>query len=178
MASNNAQVDEWLSLYGDPDLNLASVLCDDHPPESVAFTFIDSEDLSSADMTFGELRAESTRLAAALKLRGVEAGDRVPVLMGKRRELVISLLALWRLGAVHVPLFTAFAKGAIELRVYGSGARLVLTEPSQIAKLDGIDVEVLDVVTEYVAITAIEEPAVHSVAVGASGTMVHKLLKV
>lgn len=36
-------------------------------------------------------------------------GDQIAVLTGKRFELVVSLMAIWRLGAVHVPLFTAFA---------------------------------------------------------------------
>ena len=40
-------------------------------------------------------------------------------MMSKREELVITLLALWRLGAVHVPLFTAFAAGAARMRIEG-----------------------------------------------------------
>lgn len=37
-------------------------------------------------------------------------------MMGKSAELVIALLGIWRLGAVQVPLFTAFAPGAIAVR--------------------------------------------------------------
>jgi len=43
--------------------------------------------------------------------------------MPKRPELVVTVLAIWRLGAVHVPLFTAFARGAITLRVESAAAR-------------------------------------------------------
>jgi len=60
----------------------------------------------------------------------------VAVLMRKRLELVVSLLAIWRLGAVHVPLFTAFAPGAIDMRLRSSRVRLVISEPSQRAKLE------------------------------------------
>ncbi|MCB0029025.1 MAG: AMP-binding protein, partial [Anaerolineales bacterium] len=38
-------------------------------------------------------------------------------------ELVIATLGLWRLGAVHVPLFTAFGLQAIKYRVEHCGAR-------------------------------------------------------
>ncbi|MBT2271631.1 AMP-binding protein, partial [Rhodococcus qingshengii] len=123
-------------------------------------------------VTYGELREKSTRLATALAGRGVSHGDRVPVLMTKRVELVVVLLALWRLGAVHVPLFTAFAKGAIELRVEGSRAELVITETTQLHKLDGIEVATLDVVEQFDALLADSEPLEQSVAVGGDGVFV------
>jgi acetyl-CoA synthetase len=74
-------------------------------------------------------------VATALSELGVRPGDRVATLLGKSVDLVVTVLALWRLGAVHVPLFTAFAPPAIAARIARSGTRVVVTEPGQRAKL-------------------------------------------
>ncbi|MCC3289927.1 AMP-binding protein [Arthrobacter sp. zg-Y1110] len=112
----------------------AALLCDRHPADSVAFTVIE-QDLSSTDLTYGELQAGSERAAAAFARLGVRRGDRVATLMGKSGDLVTVLLGLWRLGAVHVPLFTAFATPAISVRLSASGARLVVADENQLAKV-------------------------------------------
>jgi acetyl-CoA synthetase len=56
--------------------------------------------------------------------------------MGKSRDLLCLLVGIWRLGAVHVPLFTAFAPPAIAFRLQGSGAKVVVCDAAQEAKLD------------------------------------------
>jgi acetyl-CoA synthetase len=66
---------------------------------------------------------------------GVSPGDRVATLMGKSTEYLVTLMAIWRLGAVHVPLFTAFAPSAIALRLAGSAAKIVVCDENQQAKL-------------------------------------------
>jgi len=104
----------------------------------VAVTVVES-DLSARDLTYGELRERSSRLAAALADLGVGPGDAVGTLMGKSVELVVTVLAIWRRGAVHVPLFTAFAPPAIVMRLKGSDARIVVVDADQRAKLDPSD---------------------------------------
>ncbi len=165
------QVAAWLAAYDTPDADVAYLVCDRHERDRVAFTFI-ALDLSTRDMTYGELTEQSRRLATVLAEHGVKRGDRVPVLMSKRPELVLTLLALWRLGAVHVPLFTAFATGAIEVRVEGSAAKLVVVEPSQRAKLDPLTgFEVLEIGPELDAQVAAAQPLAANVAVGGSEPM-------
>jgi acetyl-CoA synthetase len=44
-------------------------------------------------------------------------GDRVAGLMPRTPELLVTILATWRLGAVYQPLFTAFGPKAIEHRL-------------------------------------------------------------
>jgi acetyl-CoA synthetase len=66
---------------------------------------------------------------------GVGEGDRVATLMGKSAELVVAMLAIWRLGAVQVPLFTAFAPAAIAARTIGNGTKVVIADAAQRAKL-------------------------------------------
>lgn len=164
-------VDAWLAAYDVPDADVAHLVCDRHDPDAVAFTYI-SDDLSAEDVTYGRLTERSRRLATVLAEHGVGAGDRVPVLMGKRRELVETLLAIWRLGAVQVPLFTAFATGAIQMRVEGSAAKLVVTEASQRSKLDPIEgIEVLEVGEGLDTRIDAAAPLADNVAVGGTGPM-------
>ncbi|WP_280401341.1 AMP-binding protein [Nocardia carnea] len=133
-ADPNARVRELLDCYDRADVCAAELLCDRHPADSVAFTVIES-DLSAVDLTYGELRERSERFAAALAGLGVGPGDRVATLMAKSADLVVALLGIWRRGAVHVPLFTAFAPPAIAFRLQASGAALVIADPDQAGKL-------------------------------------------
>jgi len=129
-----ARVRELLALYDTPQACAAELLCDRHPADAVAFTVVES-DLSSTDLTYGWLREQSTRFAAALADLGVEPGDCVATLMGKSADLVVALLGIWRRGAVHVPLFTAFATPAIAFRLEASGAKVVISDENQLDKL-------------------------------------------
>jgi acetyl-CoA synthetase len=135
VTSPDDRVVDLLGIFGHPGACAAELLCDRHPAAAVAFTVVEP-DLTVREVTFGELRDSSARLATALAGLGVGRGDRVATLMGKSAELVISLLAIWRLGAVQVPLFTAFAPQAIATRISGNGTKAVITDPAQRAKLD------------------------------------------
>ncbi|MFJ9006092.1 AMP-binding protein [Streptomyces canus] len=129
------RVAELTATFADPSVDVAWLLCDQHPADRVAFTVVDAAGEPSA-LSFGELAADSHRCARALQGLGVGPGDRVATLMGKSTDLVTVILAIWRLGAVYVPLFTAFAPQAIALRLEGSGARVVVVDPDQRHKLE------------------------------------------
>lgn len=175
MFASSTRVDEtvhaWLAAYDTPDACVAELLCDRHDPASIAFSFVEP-DMSSFDMTYADLAERSKRLATVLAARGVGAEQRVAVLIGKRAELVITLVALWRLGAVHVPLFTAFATGAIEMRVVDAGVRLVVTEPAQRPKIEPIDgIEIIETGPELDGLIDAAEPHAEPVAVGGAGAL-------
>jgi acetyl-CoA synthetase len=134
MAPPLDRVVELVSRYSDPRASAAHLLCDQHDPEAIAYTLV-AQDLSASEIKYGMLRTDSERLAQALAALGMGAGDRIATLMGKSRAYLTTLLAIWRLGAVHVPLFTAFAPPAIDLRLQGSGCKLVVCDGVQRAKL-------------------------------------------
>lgn len=142
MTDMTTYVEDLISQYSSPQASAAELLCDRHPADAVAFTVI-AADLTSRDITYGELRIRSEQGAAALAALGVQRGDAVATLMGKSAELVFTLLSIWRLGAVHVPLFTAFAWPAIELRLRGSAAQVVITDPDQCGKLAASDAAII-----------------------------------
>ncbi|MUL49892.1 AMP-binding protein [Mycobacterium sp. CBMA293] len=169
------RVSDWLATYGAAEANAAELLVDRHDPNKVAITFVvsDSKQIVSTPVTYGELAEYSKRLATALVERGVRQGSTVGVLMSKRIEMVISLLALARIGAIYIPLFTAFAEAAIESRLRSGAAHLVITEPDQLAKvsdLDGIDTLVTG--EEFDRLFETSAPLQKSVSVGANGTVV------
>lgn len=128
------RVEELLAIYGAADACAAALLCDAYHPDAVAYRVI-APDLSVTSISYGALRGESEKLAHAMQGLGIGASDRVATLMGKSRSYLVTLMAIWRLGAVHVPLFTAFAPPAIALRLTGSGARAVVCDAAQQHKL-------------------------------------------
>lgn len=134
-AAPDERVAELIALYDRADFDVAKHLCDRHDPATVAYTIV-ADDLSSTALTYGELREESEKLADSLVRQGFKRGDRIATLMGKGRPYLVSILAIWRVGAVHVPLFTAFAPPAILLRLKASGAKLVICDGAQKQKLD------------------------------------------
>eukprot|EP01034_Spumella_vulgaris_P031202 gene31202-38553_t len=165
-----ARVDELIAMYGADQASAAYLLCDRHDPSAVAYQIVDA-DMSVATITYAELRAESERFAAALRARGIRPGDRVATLMGKGRALLVALVGIWRLGAVHLPLFTAFAPAAIAMRLNASGARAVICDQSQQSKLHGN--EDMPAVAPWLMVVAGAEPG----AAEAGGLRFHAYLE-
>jgi acetyl-CoA synthetase len=173
------RIAELIAVYRAPDACAAELLCDRHPAEAIAYSLIAS-DLSKRVVTYGELKRESEKFAAALQARGLGPGDRVATLMGKSREYLIALLGIWRLGAVHVPLFTAFAPPAIALRLSGSGARAVVCDASQLHKLADGDAARLVIVTgeggegavSFDALMAAAQPGIPAAAMGGEAPLI------
>ena len=90
-------------------------------------------------LTFHQLQEHSSRFAGVLQDLGVVKGDRVAVLLPKIPELLIAVLAIWRLGAVYVPLFTAFGPVAIGYRLQHSNTQVVVTDSANQPKIADID---------------------------------------
>jgi acetyl-CoA synthetase len=120
--------------YSSGTASAAYLLCDRHPLDAIAATLI-AADLTSHDVTYGALKVRSQRLAAALSDLGLKPGDRIATLMGKSEAYLVSVLAIWRLGAVQVPLFTAFAPPAIAYRLRASDCSTVICDAGQAPKL-------------------------------------------
>jgi acetyl-CoA synthetase len=130
-----SRIADLVSTYGDPEAGAADLLCDRHPPDSIALTIL-THDGAATDVTFGQLRDESERIAAVLRTHGIQPGDRVATLMGKSTELVAVMLAAWRIGAVYVPLFTAFGPQAIASRLGDTRTALLVVDADQRGKLE------------------------------------------
>uniref|UniRef100_A0A832EJ85 AMP-dependent synthetase n=1 Tax=Desulfacinum infernum TaxID=35837 RepID=A0A832EJ85_9BACT len=134
--SPEAAVEQWLKEYGGAKVNAAHFICDRHTdvPERLAL-FYETASGESSKWTFRELRDLSQRLAGFLRGAGVGKGDRVAAMLPKSPELLITTLAVWRLGATYVPLFTAFGPDAIDYRVLDSSCKMVVTNGTHRPKI-------------------------------------------
>ncbi len=78
-------------------------------------------------LTYAELHAEVSRLANALKRRGIRKGDRVAVYLPMIPELAVALLACARIGAIHSVVFGGFSAQALSDRIADGGCTAVIT---------------------------------------------------
>ncbi len=77
--------------------------------------------------TYAELSEEVSRLASGLKSLGVKPGEVVAIYMPNVNEAVAGFLAITKIGAVAMPLFSGFGVDAIVARLKASGAVAILT---------------------------------------------------
>ncbi|EFO33465.1 acetyl-coenzyme A synthetase [Roseibium sp. TrichSKD4] len=117
--------------------NIGAAICDDwatKDPDREALAYAE-EDGPVSRFTYGDLRDQSNRLANLLKSQGVNAGDRVAVLMPQRPETAITHIAALKLAAISIPLFTLFGEEALLYRLQNSGAKAVVTDKAGAKKL-------------------------------------------
>ena len=108
--------------------NIAHQVCDKHLGlASRPAMFYENEAGEEKTYTFGQLTALSNRFANALRAVGVGRGDRVGIILPQRIESGIAHLAVYKLGAVALPLSILFGPDAIEYRLSDSGAKAVIT---------------------------------------------------
>ena len=89
-------------------------------------------------VTYGEMDARSALAAGWLASQGVGTGDRVVVRLTKSAEGVALYLGVLRLGAVYVPLNTAYTPTEVEWFVADADPAAVVKDPSELAEgLDG-----------------------------------------
>ena len=82
-----------------------------------------------------------------LVAKGVGAGDRVALILSQRPETAIAHIAIYKLGAIAVPLSAAFGSDALEVRLRGSEPRAVLGERESLERVTalGFDGVLIDV---------------------------------
>ena len=116
-------------------LNACVECCDRHALPGRIALFWEGRDGTSATYTFSDLQDKAARFANFLLAQGVKKGDKVAGLLPRNIELLITVFATWRIGAVYQPLFTAFGPKAIEHRLSSSGAKVVVTDAVNRSKL-------------------------------------------
>jgi amino acid adenylation domain-containing protein len=105
-------------------------------PNATALILADSSDLEkSPRLAYGELMARAAEWACALLQVGVTPGAAVGVLLPRSREMVVSMLAIWRAGGVFVPLDTSYPAERIAYMAGDSGMKAVITNRSLTAAL-------------------------------------------
>jgi len=79
-------------------------------------------DLTAGTLTYSELAEQARALASALADRGVERGDRVGVMLQNIAEYPSVQWAIWRLGAVMVPMNPMWKQREVTYHLSDSGA--------------------------------------------------------
>jgi long-chain acyl-CoA synthetase len=75
------------------------------------------------------------RMAAALQARGVKPGDRVVVMMLNSPEVMWAFTAIWKIGAVIIPITPTWNAREARYVIEDSGAQVVITSPELAARL-------------------------------------------
>lgn len=78
-------------------------------------------------LTFGALRDQANRFANGLRSLGIKEGDRVAILLPQSFETAIAHCAIYKLGAIAVPLALLFGTEALEFRLNFSGCKAIVT---------------------------------------------------
>ncbi|TWP38927.1 AMP-binding protein [Leekyejoonella antrihumi] len=92
-----------------------------HRPDQAAVVF------EGRTITYSELEGEISRAAGGLRLLGVRPGDRVAIHLPNCPQFVIAMMAVLRLGAVHVPVNPMFKETELQHELADSGASVVVT---------------------------------------------------
>ncbi|WP_171120764.1 MULTISPECIES: AMP-binding protein [unclassified Ruegeria] len=79
------------------------------------------------DVTFDRLQQMVDGIARQLMI-SVQRGDRVGVLLSQSPWCAAAHLAIWKIGAISVPLFKLFKHDALASRIRDAGAQIVLTD--------------------------------------------------
>lgn len=106
--------------------NIGSAIIDGRDKDKRIITEV-SPDLTSRDFTWGELEERSNRIGNALRERGVERGDVVVIINPQSFDTAAAFIAIWRIGAVVLPISQLFGPSALDYRFDNSGAKAVIT---------------------------------------------------
>lgn len=138
--------DSYERLYADfrwfvpEQYNIATTVCDRwaerEPDRPAILTY--RGDGNADTLTYGELERRANAFANALRARGVARGDRVALLLPQCAETVIAHVAIYKLGAIAVPLALLFGVEALEYRLQTAGVRAVVTNEAGAGKLAAI----------------------------------------
>ena len=102
-------------------------------------------------LTFADLDRRAAAVAGALATRGIGKGDRVAVVMPNRLETVLTVFALAKLGAVHVPI-NVFLKGEfLRYQLHDSGAVALIADEAGFDQADRVRDGLPDLHTVVVA---------------------------
>jgi acetyl-CoA synthetase len=118
------------SWYGLGRLN-ASLNCVDRHlnarGDKTAVLWVKDEPGQYQHITYRELKHQVARVANVLLSHGVRKGDRVCIYLPMIPELVYTMLACARIGAIHSIVFAGFSAESLRERILDAGCKVVVT---------------------------------------------------
>lgn len=89
--------------------------------------FWEGENGDSQKITYRDLFVQVQKFSNVLKSLNVTKGDRVVIYLPMIPELIISMLACARIGAIHTVIFSGFSSSSIRDRIVDSNSKIVIT---------------------------------------------------
>ena len=122
---------EWTKWFVGGRLNIAVTCVDRHADDPARrdqpAVVWEGEEGVTRTLTYSELRTLTDRFAAGLAARGVREGDAVGLFLPMIPETVAALLAVAKLGAFFLPIFSGYGAEAVALRLSDAGAVALIT---------------------------------------------------
>ncbi|QXH93236.1 amino acid adenylation domain-containing protein [Pseudomonas ogarae] len=100
-------------------------------PDAIALTDALSQ------LSYGQLQAQVDSVALGLKQQGVGRGSIVALALPRSADLVIAMLASWRIGAAYLPLDVQWPQARQALMLEQAGAALLLTDAAHLPAWQG-----------------------------------------
>jgi acetyl-CoA synthetase len=120
--------------------NMGAACCDTWADGSgrTALIHLHADGRTVERISFDALRAAANRLANVLRGHGIGRGDRVAILLPQVPDAAVAHLAIYRMGAIAVPLFQLFGEQALDYRLRDSGAVALVTDRIGLDKIAAI----------------------------------------
>ena len=112
------------------ELNIVHNLLDKYAGSKIDNRFAiksEIEDGTTCTLTYKELREKVDAIAAALRGLGLGKGDAIGVFMPMVPEIVVTMLAIIKIGGIFLPLFSGFGASAIVSRLKDADAKALFT---------------------------------------------------
>ncbi|HPQ51179.1 MAG TPA: acetate--CoA ligase, partial [Alphaproteobacteria bacterium] len=116
--------------YEDGILNASYNCIDRHLPEranQTALIFEGDDPSEDRYINYAELKDHVSKLANAMKSRGVKKGDRITIYMPMVLEATYAMLACARIGAVHSVVFGGFSPESLRDRILDCDSTFIIT---------------------------------------------------
>ena len=120
--------------------NIGVDVCDkwaDVDPDRLALIHVE-DDGALSQLTFCELQALSNQVCNLLRALSVSNQDRVGILLPQSLETAYTHIAIYKIGAIAVPLSNLFGTDALEYRLHNCTAKAVITNRDGAKKLSSI----------------------------------------
>ena len=116
--------------------NIGVDICDKWAHQRYRLALIyENEKGQEEHYTFWDLKRLSNKLASGLQAYKIDQGDRVGILLPQCPETAISHIAIYKVGAIAIPLFTLFGTDALEYRLSNSEAKGIITDGANLPKI-------------------------------------------
>lgn len=120
-------------------MNIAELVCDRHVGDRSKVALLYEDERGEAlRYSFYMLQQDANRLANALRGLGVQRGDRIGIVLPQRPETAVAHLAIYKLGAIAIPLANLFGPEALEYRLQNAGAKVVVVDGENLSKIAAI----------------------------------------